>query len=92
MADYLKDALGIDAQQVATAKGIDTYTKEFNQFNSDPGGQQALANLLGNLEAPKEQRAAAAQALNPGMKATIGEHGELACIVWRSLYIGSGIL
>ena len=78
MADYLKDALGIDAQQVATAKGIDTYTKEFNQFNSDPGGQQALANLLGNMEAPKEQRAAAAQALNPGMKATIGEHGELS--------------
>ena len=78
MVDYLKDALGIDAQQVATAKGIDTYTKEFNQFNSDPSGQQALANLLGNMEAPKEQRAAAAQALNPGMKATIGEHGELS--------------
>lgn len=78
MVDYLKEALSLDSQEVATAKGIDTYTQHFTQFASDPTGQQALANLLGNQTAPKEQRAAAAQALNPGMKASIGDHGELS--------------
>lgn len=78
MQDYLSKVAGLDAKQVAEQKQIDTLTSNMRPLAETSQGQFALQDLLANKDAPKTERAAAAQALNPAFKASIGAHGELA--------------
>lgn len=75
--DYLKEAvLGEEKQR--ERQEIDVYTAQLRPLASTANGEFVLTDLLSNQAAPKVQRAAAAQALNPGMEASIGVHGELS--------------
>ena len=78
MEDYLSTVAGLDAKQVAEQKQIDTLTSSMRPLAETSQGQFALQDLLANQSAPKTERAAAAQALNPAFKASIGAHGELS--------------
>lgn len=78
MEDYLSTVAGLDAKQVAEQKQIDTLTANMRPLAETSQGQFALQDLLANQSAPKTERAAAAQALNPAFKASIGAHGELS--------------
>lgn len=78
MVDYLAQVTGIDAQKEKERKEIDTLTASMRPIAETSEGTFALQDLLANQEAPKAQRAAAAQALNPAFKASIGAHGELS--------------
>lgn len=57
---------------------IDILANNMKPVAGTSEGVFALQDLLANPMAPKEQRAAAAQALHPGIKATIGSFGELS--------------
>lgn len=78
MVDYLAQVTGLDAKQEKERKDIDTLTASMRPLAETSEGTFALQDLLANQEAPKTQRAAAAQALNPAFKAAIGAHGELS--------------
>ena len=78
MDDYLSKVAGLDAKQVAEQKQIDTLTANMRPLAETSQGQFALQDLLANRDAPKTERAAAAQALNPAFKASIGAHGEMS--------------
>lgn len=78
MPDYLAQVMGLDAQQAKDQKEIDTLTASMRPIAETSEGTFALQDLLANQAAPKTQRAAAAQALNPAFKASIGAHGELS--------------
>ena len=57
---------------------IDTYTTQMAPLRETDAGQKALQGLVATQDAPKQERAAAAQALNPGLKASVGNNGELS--------------
>lgn len=78
MVDYLAQVTGLDAQKEKERKEIDTLTASMRPIAETSEGTFALQDLLANQEAPKEQRAAAAQALNPAFKAAIGPNGEMS--------------
>lgn len=78
MVDYLAQVTGLDAQKEKERKEIDTLTASMRPIAETSEGTFALQDLLANQEAPKTQRAAAAQALNPAFKAAIGPNGEMS--------------
>lgn len=57
---------------------IDNIAAQLNPLRETDSGQKALTSLLSNQQADSVERAAAAQALNPGLKASIGLNGELS--------------
>jgi len=57
---------------------IQTFTDQFTPLRESEAGQQALTGLISDSTAPTEQRAGALQALNPGLKVTVGSSGELS--------------
>lgn len=57
---------------------IQTFTDQFTPLRESEAGQQALQGLISDASAPTEQRAGAMQALNPGLKVTVGSSGELS--------------
>lgn len=59
-------------------KHIDALTAQMKPLAETSNGQFALQDMLADKSAPKEQRAAAAQALAPGFVASIGKYGELS--------------
>lgn len=71
---------GAIIEQAASSDRIATYQKEFDPVvASGADGQNLLINkVLANPAADIEARAAAAQALYPGMEARVGVNGELS--------------
>jgi hypothetical protein len=59
-------------------KHIDMLTAQMKPLAQTSEGQFALQDKLADQSAPKEERAAAAQALAPGFVASIGKYGELS--------------
>lgn len=57
---------------------IDILTSSLKPQAETFNGQMVLQDMLANQAAPAEQRAAAAQALNPGLKAQVSSDGTLA--------------
>lgn len=57
---------------------IDTLTAQMKPLAQTSAGQFALQDKLADQSAPKEERAAAAQALAPGFAVSIGKYGELS--------------
>ena len=57
---------------------IDTLTAQMKPLAQTSSGQFALQDKLADQSAPKEERAAAAQALAPGFAVSVGQHGELS--------------
>lgn len=57
---------------------IDTQTELFTSIAASTSGKDVLAATLGDQSQDIEVRAAAAQALTPGMRASVGKHGELS--------------
>ena len=64
--------------QMRKRREIDILANNMKPVASTSEGVFALQDLLANPMAPKEQRAAAAQALHPGITASIGQYGELS--------------
>lgn len=75
--DLLNSVVNVQAKQ-EERKTIDILTAEMKPLAASNNGLFAIQDLLANQAAPKEQRAAAAQVLNPGMSASIGPNGELS--------------
>lgn len=72
-----------NVNQLAEAKQIqqnriDVQTDAFKSLASTASGEDVLNDLLADRTQPNELRAAAAQATYPGMKASIGNKGELS--------------
>lgn len=57
---------------------IDTLTAQMKPLAETSNGQFVLQDKMADQSAPKEERAAAAQALAPGFVASVGKHGELS--------------
>lgn len=64
------------AQQSQRAQ-IDAYTKEFRPLTASDFGTQALEALMADGTKDKIQRAAAFEAINPGVQAGVGVNGEI---------------
>lgn len=56
---------------------INILSEQLKPLAQSTSGMFAIQDLLANPEAPKEQRAAAAQVLHPGLQAAVGANGEL---------------
>jgi hypothetical protein len=79
--NYDNDLMNLVAnseEQLRKQKEIDILANNMKPVAGTSEGVFALQDLLANPMAPKEQRAAAAQALNPGIRASIGQYGELS--------------
>lgn len=72
------DPVLIDKQEVTKQSNVDTYAALMTPLAETGAGMAALQQLMANPEGGQEQRAAAAQAINPGLKASVGVHGELS--------------
>ena len=57
---------------------IDTLTAQMKPLAQTSNGQFVLQDKMADQSAPKEERAAAAQALAPGFVVSVGQHGELS--------------
>ena len=70
---------GAIIEQAASQDRIATYQREFDPLAASPQGQDVLIkDVFANPNMDLEARAAAAQALYPGMTAEIGVNGELS--------------
>lgn len=75
-----KDSAEVIADLIQSQSRIDTYTAEMtaNVDTKSAAGQDALRALLADPMQDNEVRAAASQALYPGMQTSIGRNGELS--------------
>lgn len=78
---YDNDLLNLTVNAQAKQKEreeIDILSNSMKAVAATTEGTFAIQDLLANPDAPKTQRAAAAQTLNPGIKASVGANGELS--------------
>lgn len=74
--DLLNSTLGIESQQ-RVRNEIDILASNMLPIITTASGEAAARKIIGDTSKPSEVRAAAAQALNPGMQASVGPNGEL---------------
>lgn len=76
-------------QQVKEQEHIDILTQSMRPTAETAEGQMALQDVMADQNQDKAVRAAAFQAIAPGFKARIGEHGELSFSAAPASDIGS---
>lgn len=78
-------------QQVKEQEHIDILTQAMRPTAETSEGQMALQDVMADQNQDKAVRAAAFQAIAPGFKARIGEHGELSFSAAPASDIGSPV-